>query len=270
MRRPLVQRCLIALVQVLAMGVWFSASAVVPALTRQWHMSAGRCGLADRAGAGRIRGRGRRLGRVRPGGPGTPAPACRRLRRRRGHMHPGHSAVRGRPGRRGAAQVRHRGLAGRRLPGRHEDHGLLVGARWPGAGHGSARRLADPWVRPAAPDRRAVAAELARGAGRGRGHRPFRGDRGWRADQAGPAFSLRERRRPPRLRPGDVRRQRPPPGQPGLFRAHVGAVRTVDMVAGIPGREHGLQHRPGSLGHPGRLRYRCVPRRRRRRAGRAA
>ena len=41
MRRPLVQRCLIALVQVLAMGVWFSASAVVPALTRQWHMSAG-------------------------------------------------------------------------------------------------------------------------------------------------------------------------------------------------------------------------------------
>ena len=32
MRYPLVQRGLIALVQVLAMGVWFSASAVVPAL----------------------------------------------------------------------------------------------------------------------------------------------------------------------------------------------------------------------------------------------
>jgi hypothetical protein len=41
MRYPLVQRGLIALVQVLAMGVWFSASAVVPALARQWHMSAG-------------------------------------------------------------------------------------------------------------------------------------------------------------------------------------------------------------------------------------
>ena len=41
MRHPLVQRGLIALVQVLAMGVWFSASAVVPALTRQWHLSAG-------------------------------------------------------------------------------------------------------------------------------------------------------------------------------------------------------------------------------------
>jgi MFS family permease len=40
-RHPLVQRGLIALVQVLAMGVWFSASAVVPALTRQWHLSAG-------------------------------------------------------------------------------------------------------------------------------------------------------------------------------------------------------------------------------------
>jgi MFS family permease len=41
MRYPLVQRGLIALMQVLVMGVWFSASAVVPALARQWHMSAG-------------------------------------------------------------------------------------------------------------------------------------------------------------------------------------------------------------------------------------
>ncbi len=41
MRYPLVQRGLIALVQVLAMGVWSSASAVVPALASQWHMSAG-------------------------------------------------------------------------------------------------------------------------------------------------------------------------------------------------------------------------------------
>ncbi len=44
MRYPLVQRGLIALVQVLAMGVWFSASAVVPALARQWHMSASAVG----------------------------------------------------------------------------------------------------------------------------------------------------------------------------------------------------------------------------------
>ena len=41
MRYPLVQRGLIGLVLVLAMGVWFSASAVVPALASQWHMSAG-------------------------------------------------------------------------------------------------------------------------------------------------------------------------------------------------------------------------------------
>jgi MFS family permease len=40
-RYPLVQRGLIALVLVLAMGVWFSASAVVPALAIQWHISAG-------------------------------------------------------------------------------------------------------------------------------------------------------------------------------------------------------------------------------------
>lgn len=41
MRYPLVQRGLIALVLVLAMTVWFSASSVVPALASQWHLSAG-------------------------------------------------------------------------------------------------------------------------------------------------------------------------------------------------------------------------------------
>ena len=41
MRYPLVQRGLVALVLVLAMAVWFSASAVVPALASQWHLSAG-------------------------------------------------------------------------------------------------------------------------------------------------------------------------------------------------------------------------------------
>src|SRR5262249_57725306 len=41
MRHSLVQRRLIALVLVLAMAVWFSASAVVPALASQWHLSAG-------------------------------------------------------------------------------------------------------------------------------------------------------------------------------------------------------------------------------------
>jgi acyl dehydratase/predicted MFS family arabinose efflux permease len=40
-RHSLTQRGLIALVQVLAMGVWFSASAVVPALATRWHLSAG-------------------------------------------------------------------------------------------------------------------------------------------------------------------------------------------------------------------------------------
>jgi len=37
-RRP---RLLIALVQVLALSVWFSASAVVPALRQEWGLSAG-------------------------------------------------------------------------------------------------------------------------------------------------------------------------------------------------------------------------------------
>ena len=41
MRHPVVQRGLIALALVLAMAVWFCASAVVPALAGQWHLSAG-------------------------------------------------------------------------------------------------------------------------------------------------------------------------------------------------------------------------------------
>ncbi|HTQ89157.1 MAG TPA: MFS transporter, partial [Streptosporangiaceae bacterium] len=41
MRYPLLQRGLVALVLVLAMAVWFSASAVVPALAIRWHLSAG-------------------------------------------------------------------------------------------------------------------------------------------------------------------------------------------------------------------------------------
>ena len=41
MRYPLAQRGLIALVLGLALAGWFSASAVVPALASQWHLSAG-------------------------------------------------------------------------------------------------------------------------------------------------------------------------------------------------------------------------------------
>ncbi|MFI5954409.1 MFS transporter [Cryptosporangium sp. NPDC051539] len=40
MLRPGVQRALIALVQVLGLSVWFSASAVMPALREAWHVSA--------------------------------------------------------------------------------------------------------------------------------------------------------------------------------------------------------------------------------------
>jgi MFS family permease len=55
-RHPLVQRGLIALVQVLAMGVWFSASAVVPALASQWHLSAAAAWLTTPVQAGFVAG----------------------------------------------------------------------------------------------------------------------------------------------------------------------------------------------------------------------
>ncbi|WP_230415438.1 hypothetical protein [Micromonospora tarapacensis] len=40
MSRPGVQRALIAAVQVLSLAVWFSASAVVPALRESWQIGA--------------------------------------------------------------------------------------------------------------------------------------------------------------------------------------------------------------------------------------
>jgi MFS family permease len=55
-RYSLVQRGLIALVLVLAMAVWFSASAVVPALARQWHLSAAAAWLTAPVQAGFVLG----------------------------------------------------------------------------------------------------------------------------------------------------------------------------------------------------------------------
>lgn len=39
-RRPIPQQAMISLVQVLALAVWFSASAVIPAVERDWHITA--------------------------------------------------------------------------------------------------------------------------------------------------------------------------------------------------------------------------------------
>ena len=79
MRYPLVQRGLIALVQVLVMGVWFRFRGCSrPGQAVAHERRVGR--LADYAGAGRVRGRGHRLGRAWLGRPDAPAFARRGVR----------------------------------------------------------------------------------------------------------------------------------------------------------------------------------------------
>ena len=66
------QRGLIALVQVLALGVWFSATAVVPSLRFGVGHRLDGGGLADRVGANRVRRRGGHLGGFQPRRPHPP------------------------------------------------------------------------------------------------------------------------------------------------------------------------------------------------------
>ncbi len=107
--------------------------------------------------------------------------------------------------------------AGRPVAPERRHRGLDDGA---GAGRIRARGGRLGRARPGRPD----PAAPARGGLRGR-----RGDRGRRPGQAPPAVP-RGRGRPEPLCAGDVRRPRPPPGQPRLLRAHVGAVRAVDWL----------------------------------------
>ena len=149
MRYSLVQRGLIAVVLVLAMAVWFSASAVVPALASQWHLSAGGVAwLTAPVQAGFVLGAvvSAVLGladRVRPH---LLAVGCASA----AAWHPGHGVVLRRPAGRDAAALRDRDLPRGCLPGVHEAHGLLVPPHGPGAGHGGAHRVAGAGVSAAA------------------------------------------------------------------------------------------------------------------------
>ena len=161
MRNPLVQRGLIALVLVLAMAVWFSASAVVPALADQWHLSDGAAAwMTAPVQAGFVLGAvgSAVLGladRIRPhllvAGCAAGAAGCTLL------MAVFADGL--------AAAVPLRFATGAFLAGVYPVCMKLM-ASWspgrPGPGHGGAHRLPGARVGPAAPDRRTRATELAR------------------------------------------------------------------------------------------------------------
>ena len=178
------------------MGVWFSASAVVPALASQWHLSAGAAAwLTAPVQAGFVAGAivsavSGLADRMRPhllvAGCAAGAAACTLvmalfadgplaavpLRFATGTFLAGVYPV-------GMKLM----VSWSRPAGRALAMGVLIGCPDPGLG-------------PAAPDRWPVAAELARGPRRGRGGRVRRGDRRRRAGQAGPAVPPGRRRRP--------------------------------------------------------------------------
>ena len=204
MRYPLVQRGLIALVLVLAMAVWFSASAVVPALAGQWHLSAGAAAwMTAPVQAGFVLGAvgSAVLGladQIRPhllvAGCAASAAGCTLLIALFADGLP--------------AAVPLRFATGAFLAGVYPVCMKLMASWSPrpaGAGHGGVHRLPGARVGPAAPDRRTRAAELARRPRRRGGHRVLRRDRGRRPGQARPAVPRRGRDRPPPLCAGDVR-----------------------------------------------------------------
>ena len=205
MRYPLVQRGLIALVLVLAMAVWFSASAVVPALASQWHLSAGAAAwMTAPVQAGFVLGAvgSAVLGladRIRPhllvAGCAAGAAGCTLAMALFADGLPVAVPLRFATGAflAGVYPVCMKLMASWSPPaGRALAMGALIGCLALGS---ALPHLIDGLG----------AAELARGPRRRRGHRVLRRDRGRRPGQARPAVPRRGRDRPQPLRAGDVR-----------------------------------------------------------------
>ena len=245
----------------------FSASAVVPALASQWHMSAGAAAwLTAPVQAGFVAGAivsavSGLADRIRPhllvAGCAAGAAACTLIM----------ALFADGP----LAAMPLRFATGAFLAGVYPV-GMKLMVSWsppasrPGAGHGGAHRIPDPGLCPAAPDRWPVAAELARSSSRPRRPRSP------------------ERSSPALVRPGP---QFPPVGGTGRPRYALAMFadrgpRLVNLayfghmwelyalwtwLPAFLGRERHRHDRAASLGHPGPAGHRGLPRDRRRRAG---
>ncbi|CAA9315064.1 MAG: Uncharacterized MFS-type transporter, partial [uncultured Nocardioidaceae bacterium] len=223
---------------------------------------------AHRRGPARFRRRRPRLGRAQPRRPAPDPPAGgRRCGAGRGH-HGRDRGARRRPRARGGPALRDRRGTGRGVPAGPEAHDLVVRpgprrrARRP-------RRGAHPRQRPAPARqqrrRAAVAWRPARRCGLRRPRLRRRLDRR-PARAARPAGPSAGTGRGAHVLP----RTRSAAGEPRLLRAHVGAVRRVDLAAGVPDGQPGrARHRPDAdRGRPHLVRRhrpgrsRRVPRRR--------
>ena len=217
------------------MGLWFSASAVVPQLSDDWHLSdAGATWLTTSVQLGFVAG--------------ALASAVLNLPDR---MSPvrliGVAALAGAAANEAVALLAHglrvrdpapvpdRRRARRRVSARHQADGDVVSRR-PRLRRRRAGRRAGARIGHAAPRERVSGARLAGGAGRGelaRGRRRRPGcRRGARGTVRGRGGAVS-----PGVRAAAVRRPRPAARLLRLLRAHVGALRDVDVGAGLRRRE---------------------------------
>ena len=189
------------------MGLWFSASAVVPQLSDDWHLSDAGRHVAHDVGAARVRRRGARLGHPQPPRPDVPGAPDRSRRAGRCRGERGGGAPRARAGPRDPAPVPDRRRARRRLPAGDQADGDVVsgGAR---PRRRRAGRSARARLRHAAPCERAPRPRLAGGAERGKRARRRRSRGRGRCGARGP---VRRRGRPvsPRVRAAALRATAP-------------------------------------------------------------
>ena len=192
--------------------------------------------VADGGGPARLRHRRRDGGRAEPRRPCASAPAGRRVRAPRGRRDGLCRRLRRRPRGGGAAAVPHRRGPRRGLPDRPQAHDVVV-RPWTRLRPRRAGRRPDAGQRAPPADQRLRRAAVAGGAAGGSGER--RGGRAARGAGRPPRPAGRARPAVPApVRADPVPRAGAAPGQPRLLRAHVGAVRHVDVAPRLPGREH--------------------------------
>ena len=200
-----------------------------PRAARRVAPDRGRRRVADGVGPARLRHRRRDGGRAQPRRPRPRAPARRRVRARRGRGDGLRRRVRRRPRGGGSAAVPHRRRPRRGLPDRPEAHDVVVRPRTRLRPRRAGRRP-DAGQRAPPADQRVRRAAVAGGAAGGRGER--RGGRAARGAGRPPRATGRARPAvPAAVRADPVPRTGPAAGQPRLLRAHVGAVRDVDVAA---------------------------------------
>ena len=245
------QRALVAVVEVLALSAWFSATAVVPTLRFEWGIGAtAAVWLTASVQIGFVAGAitstvFNLADRITPqhllAASALGAAACTAAL----------ALVASGSPRRSRSQIPHRDVPRRRLSGGDGVDGVMVGIHRSRPYVRGSAGSTDHRLRPPTPHHRPRTAALENGdAGRGgtdcggRRRRP-------RGGSARPPSGRPHGRPESALRARPAHRPRSAADQSRLFRAHVGALRPVDLAADVRRRRPGRTRRRGPWGRPG-------------------